>query len=335
MNKYSRQFIWQIHLKKKGIIMKKKTVRLCAIFLLLTLTACETEQDKAEPRAEPETILTENSEKETPKHASAETPEIQTTTKPQETCTQKSSEPLFQTIEQSGLTAFFADSDEETTPFGLSLISESENNISEPEYWLAENHLYLPMINGILAESAMQIYQEPTIDYDYWKQYTINPVFFDKCYIYEWSPTEICVYDPAAMQLLYKVQTASDRWNLMGNCAYVRDGILYIGSIYNGYAMENSCYLMAYDIENGELLWRSDDQTYNSMNFIVKGDVIICGYGFTAEPDYIYQISMHTGKVLSKTAVAKMPDLLVEQDGLLYVHTYSYDYIFEIEETNP
>lgn len=67
------------------------------------------------------------------------------------------------------------------------------------------------------------------------------------------------------------------------------------------------------------------------MNFVVKDDVIICGYGFTEEKDYIYQLDMNTGKVLGKTELEKMPDLMVEQDGKLYVHTYSYDYVFEIQ----
>ena len=29
--------------------------------------------------------------------------------------------------------------------------------------------------------------------------------------------------------------------------------------------------MFAYDLENDKLLWRSADQTYNSMNFVVKG----------------------------------------------------------------
>ena len=41
--------------------------------------------------------------------------------------------------------------------------------------------------------------------------------------------------------------------------------------------------MFAYDLEKDKLLWRSADQSYNSMNFVVKGDVILCGYGFTAE----------------------------------------------------
>ncbi|MDE6750688.1 MAG: hypothetical protein K2K21_16745 [Lachnospiraceae bacterium] len=308
--------------------MKHRMISIYTIFLILTLTACGIGQDSVEKNE------TENSDIESDEQSVEQTPEQTITEMPETESETEFKEPISRTIEQSGLTAFYADSDEETEPFGLTLVSESGNNISNPDDWFAENQLYLPMINGPLAESALQIYKEPDIDYDYWEGFA-DTIFFDENYVYEWSPTDICVYDKETMELLYYVQTASaasDTWYIMGNCAYVRDGILYTCNIFNGYATPNSCYLMAYDLEEGELLWRSEDQTFNSMNFIVKGDVIICGYGFTAEDDYIYQISMRTGKTISKTAVAKMPDILVEQDGKLYAHTYSYDYVFEIEE---
>lgn len=315
--------------------MKQKIISIYMFSLLLTLTACGKEQNSLGQNesvmvAESETNSTENPDIGSYEQPVEQTPEQTITEMPETESEVEIQEPIYRTVEQAGLTVFYADSDEEPEPFILSFVSESGNNVSEPDDWLAENQLYLPMINGALAESAMQIRRDPDIDYDYCEQFA-DTVFYDENYIYEWSPTDICVYDKETMQLLYDVRAESDRWYIMGNCAYVRDGILYTCNIFNGYAMPNSCYLMAYDLEKGELLWRSEDQTFNSMNFIVKGDVIICGYGFTAEDDYIYQISMRTGKTVSKTTVSKMPDLLVEQDGKLYVHTYSYDYVFEIE----
>lgn len=242
-----------------------------------------------------------------------------------------SAAPIFRTIVQDNLHAFSADADAEAVPFTLTLISESDNQVSEPDRWFSENRLYLPMINGPLSESARQILEDPSIDYNAWNQRTLNPVFFDDTYIYEWSPEAILAYDRSSGQLIYNIQIASAHWYLMGNGACIKNGILYAASIFNGYAMPDSCYLVAYDIVNDKILWRSEDQTFNSMNFIVKDDVIFCGYGFTAEDDYIYQISALTGKTLSRTPVLKMPDLFVEQDGQLYVHTYSYDYVFRIE----
>lgn len=61
------------------------------------------------------------------------------------------------------------------------------------------------------------------------------------------------------------------------------------------------------------------------------GDVILCGYGFTAEDDYLYQIDKHTGRIIVQTDVASMADCLIEQDGKLFIHTYNRDYIFKVE----
>ena len=128
-------------------------------------------------------------------------------------------------------------------------------------------------------------------------------------------------------------------WNsfyddINGNNAYLEDGIFYGASVRNGYAQSNTCFMFAYDLENDKLLWRSADQTYNSMNFVVKGDVILCGYGFTAEPDYLYQINRNTGEVIDRLSLKKAPDLIVEQDGKLYVHTYSYNYVIGMDVPN-
>ena len=118
------------------------------------------------------------------------------------------------------------------------------------------------------------------------------------------------------------------------NNAYLEDGIFYGASVRNGYAQSNTCFMFAYDLENDKLLWRSADQTYNSMNFVVKGDVILCGYGFTAEPDYLYQINRNTGEVIDRLSLKKAPDLIIEQDGKLYVHTYSYNYVIGMDVPN-
>ena len=155
--------------------------------------------------------------------------------------------------------------------------------------------------------------------------------FYDNNYKYVWTGDNVLMIYDTHDFLLYEITVPTDSWYINGNNACLKDGILYAGSVLNGYATPNTCFMFAYDIINDKLIWRSQDQTYNSMNFVVKDDVIICGYGFTEEKDYIYQLDMNTGKVLGKTELEKMPDLMVEQDGKLYVHTYSYDYVFEIQ----
>jgi len=120
-------------------------------------------------------------------------------------------------------------------------------------------------------------------------------------------------------------------WYVNGNNAYLKDGIFYGASVLNGYAQPDTCFMFAYDLINDKLLWRSADQSYNTMNFVVKGDIILCGYGFTSEKDYLYQINRNTGEVIDRLELASKPDLLVEQDGKLYVHTYNCNYVIEME----
>ena len=46
---------------------------------------------------------------------------------------------------------------------------------------------------------------------------------------------------------------------------------------------------------------------------------------------YLYQLNLHTGEVIASLELKKQPDLLVPQDNMLYVHTYSYNYTIEMQ----
>ena len=192
-------------------------------------------------------------------------------------------------------------------PFDLKIVSEEENGIDFANEWYDSKGLSLPMIGTD------------------WNS------FYDDNYQYLWSGEDLYIYENGTGNCLYVLTYPTDKWYINGNNACLKDGIFYGASVTNGYAQPDTCFMFAYDLENDKLLWRSADQTCNSMNFIVKDDVIICGYGFTSENDYLYQLDLHTGEVLSRLALKKQPDLLVYQDDTLYVHTYSYNYTIEIE----
>lgn len=193
------------------------------------------------------------------------------------------------------------------TPLNLRILSEEYNDIDWAYEWYERKNLSLPMIG------------------DNWDQ------FYDESYEYQWNDEELYIYEKETGNCLYVLQYPTDRWYTNGNNAYLKDGIFYGSSVLNGYAQPDSCFMFAYDLKNDKLLWRSADQSYNSMNFVVKGDIIICGYGFTSEDDYLYQINRNTGEIVDRLKLKKKPDLLVEQDGKLYVHTYSYDYVIEMD----
>ena len=192
-------------------------------------------------------------------------------------------------------------------PFDLKIVSEEENGIDFANEWYDRKGLSLPMIGTD------------------WNS------FYDDNYQYLWSGEDLYIYENGTGNCLYVLTYPTDKWYINGNNACLKDGIFYGASVTNGYAQPDTCFMFAYDLENDKLLWRSADQTCNSMNFIVKDDVIICGYGFTSENDYLYQLDLHTGEVLSRLTLKKQPDLLVYQDNTLYVHTYSYNYTIEIK----
>ena len=152
--------------------------------------------------------------------------------------------------------------------------------------------------------------------------------FYDENYTYQWDDGKLSIFDGG--NCLYVLEYPTDKWYVNGNNARLENGIFYGASVMNGYAQPDTCFMFAYDLENEKLLWRSADQTYNSMNFLVKGDVIFCGYGFTAEDDYLYQLDKNTGEVIDRLPLKKMPDLMAEKDDKLYVHTYSYDYVIGV-----
>ena len=115
--------------------------------------------------------------------------------------------------------------------------------------------------------------------------------------------------------------------------AQVKDHILYlsIGHLTYAESSPHNAYVAAVDLAEKKLLWKSQPLVSNAANFVIKGDVLLCGYGFTAEPDYIYQLDLGSGKVIDKTAVKSKADYLILKDNILYVRTYNTDYTFRIE----
>ena len=191
------------------------------------------------------------------------------------------------------------------TPLELKIISAENNGVDDAIDWYYSHNLFLPML-------------------DDWNR------FYDEVYEYQWYGNQLEIYEKETGNCLYVLEYPTDKWYVNGNNAYLKDGIFYGASVTNGFAQPDTCFMFAYDLNNDVLLWRSASQSYNTMNFVVKGDIIICGYGFTDEKDYLYQIDMNSGEIIDKIELKKKPDLLVEQDGKLYVHTYSYNYVIEM-----
>ena len=291
---------FQIPLRKENNTMDKVKC-LPFIILCMLLSGCGAEKNTISTEAPTETAI--------------QTSEIELKTETEdssknatETTAESSSESetKYITIDLSTVKETHPTSDA-AAPFDLKIVSEEENGIDFANEWYDSKGLSLPMTGTD------------------WNS------FYDDNYQYLWSGEDLYIFENGTGNCLYVLTYPTDKWYINGNNACLRDGIFYGASVTNGYAQPDTCFMFAYDLEDNKLLWRSADQTYNSMNFILKDNVILCGYGFTSEDDYLYQLDLHTGEILSRLKLKKQPDLLVYQDHMLYVHTYSYNYTIEIE----
>ncbi|CBK73298.1 Protein of unknown function (DUF3298) [Butyrivibrio fibrisolvens 16/4] len=114
--------------------------------------------------------------------------------------------------------------------------------------------------------------------------------------------------------------------------AKAMDGILYVSLSHNGYTSEESRsgYMVAIDMKTDTVLWRSEPQVSNACNFQIVDDTIICGYGFTAEPDYMYLLDKNTGEKVEQIKIESAASQFEIKDDTLYVATYNTAYTYKI-----
>ena len=109
--------------------------------------------------------------------------------------------------------------------------------------------------------------------------------------------------------------------------------VLYVSNSHFTYASQTSgrnAYLSAIDLETKKQLWRSPALVANAHTFVVTGDLIVAGYGFTAEPDFLYLLDRRTGKVLDRLAVPSAPEVIKLRGDLLHVRTYDRQLVVKL-----
>ena len=114
--------------------------------------------------------------------------------------------------------------------------------------------------------------------------------------------------------------------------AILLDGVLYVEITHRTYSADqpDTAFIVAVNAYDGSVLWRSSMLVANANNFLVIDDQIVCGYGFTAEDDYVYILSRHDGSVLDLWKVKSGPDQFIREDGYIYVLTYNTAYKYEL-----
>lgn len=112
----------------------------------------------------------------------------------------------------------------------------------------------------------------------------------------------------------------------------VEGNIMYVSMFHYTYAESgpSNAYIMAVSLEDYSIIWKTQPLVCNSLNFQIVEDIIFCGYGFTSESDYLYQLDKNTGAVLAQEPLKSMAEYIFYEDGKLYVRTYNTDYVFEV-----
>lgn len=204
----------------------------------------------------------------------------------------------------------------DTLPYELKLLKKAKNNITDDEEWLERNELSL---------------QSAAMD----KEYTYQIGDYATLYLYK-NGEPLADLDFVEYQYANEALNDEEKGWVTQEIRYVlvEDNILYVSSYHYTYAETEplNAYITAVDLTNYEVLWKTAPLTCNSVNFEIVGDTIFCGYGFTSEEDYLYQLDKKTGEVLWREKVKSQPEYIIYKEDCLYVRTYDTDYVYQLSK---
>ena len=110
-------------------------------------------------------------------------------------------------------------------------------------------------------------------------------------------------------------------------------GVLYVETAHSTYAKSSygrNGYISAIDLKKRKLLWRSPALVANAPHFVLLNNTIVSGYGFTAEPDYLYAIDRATGKIKGRLLVPSAPRPLPATATSSRVTTYDHRLVIRV-----
>ncbi|WP_167956520.1 PQQ-binding-like beta-propeller repeat protein [Anaerosporobacter faecicola] len=236
------------------------------------------------------------------------------------------------------------------SPLTLTLKSKKANKITDDEEWFSKNDLELPVF---VIPGEFNNYSSNLPYYIDWYcgDLYITNAFEDASYIYcvyggnYAEGYKLYIYSKKNGEIVYKLDFSNYRYSskyVKEDYDYVQQeikwakivgNVLYVSNSHDTYAKSSynmNAYITAIDLSTYKILWRSSPLVANCTNFEIIGNVIICGYGFTDEKDYLYQLNRTNGKVISKIALKTAPEYIIKKGSKLYVRTYNTDYVFKI-----
>ncbi len=244
----------------------------------------------------------------------------------------------------------------------LVLVSERPNKVTDEPAWFTRNGLQMPLYespnaNNNRGDNARNAVVLPPDFRGAPLQQTIIPAEGGALLIYgagEFGTGGRYVFgfDPKNSTIRYGFDfdrfaypTAADRKTDRNGIGFTRqnvtwaeeqNGVLYVATGYNGYARESNnrnAYLTAVNIADGRILWRSPPLVASARNFLVTGDVIVSGYGFTKEKDTLFLLDRRTGRIVQRVSLKSAAEIILKgKADRIHVRCYDTDYVFRLTD---
>lgn len=217
----------------------------------------------------------------------------------------------------------------------LTKVFEKENAITDEDGWFVENQLEFPKFEtpqkefgeaGNVPEEIPDTFGEMVLtlaSYD-------DDFFYCAYGDYYWSGYMLNLYDRESFAPVVSLDLSGFCRGI--NWAKAKGHMLYVSFSANTYAenVPDQAYIAAIDLTDMSLLWKTETLVSNAWNFEIIGNEIVCGYGFTAEDDFLYQIDLDTGRILEQIPLRTMAEYIIRRDDSLFVRTYNTNYVFQI-----
>jgi hypothetical protein len=236
-------------------------------------------------------------------------------------------------------------------PVKLTDITPAGNMITDNEEWFIKNGIKLPSYtvpNSFIGVKGNCPDPTPA---SYKGKMLVRAIYSDlyNCLIYGNSYSEgniLVITDKEMKNVLYVLDfsnyqntpkdiSSEKRFITQSiNWAVLENNVLYVSTGHQTYAASSgglNAFISAIDIKTDSLLWMSRPLVCNSVNFELTGDAIISGYGFTAEPDFLFVINKYTGAVTEKVPIKTGPSFILKKEDKLFVRTYDKDYVFQVK----
>ncbi len=233
----------------------------------------------------------------------------------------------------------------------LQIVSTKRNQITDEQAWFAANDLKLPLyrVSDASPDRLMElppavptaykgnllvkaIRQPKTITLIYGKDYASGRYLIAMdaesgmfLYGYDFiNYTRAPDNDPKDLDFVFQ----NTEW------AVEEGNTLYVSHAHSTYARSSrgmNAYITAIDTRTSRVVWRSQPLVANSNNFEVIGNLIVTGYGFTAEPDYLYLLDKKTGDVRQQLLVKSKADYIIHKNNKIYVRMYDTDLVVNLK----